>query len=112
MCSSVAGKFRTSTRAVGHEQELGQRQLTLAQDAERARHRLARVALLHDGGGQRVVAGLAVGPQRLDRRHHHREERRQQVLQQVADEEVLLPRLADHRGRKDRVVPARDLLAR
>ena len=85
--------------AVGHQQELRQRQLALAEDAERARHRLARVALLHDGRGQRVVAGLAVGPQRLDRRHHHREERRQQLLQQVADEEVLLARLADHRGR-------------
>ena len=79
-----------------------------AEDAEGAGHGLARVALLDDGRGQRVVAGLAVGPQLLHRRHHQREERRQQLLQQVADVEVLLPRLADHRRRVDRVAAVGD----
>ena len=43
-------------RPVGEEQELGEGQLPLAQDPERAGHRLAAVALLHDRGGQRVIA--------------------------------------------------------
>ena len=73
------------------------------EDAERARHRLALVALLDDRAGQRVIAGLAVRPQLLDRRHHQRKQRRQQLLQQVADEEVLLARLADDGRRVDRV---------
>ena len=68
-------------------------------------HRLAPVALPHDRRGQRVIAGLAVRPQPAHRRHHQREQRRQQRLQQVADEEVLLPRLADDGGRIDRVAP-------
>ena len=85
------------------EQELRQRELPFAEDPERAGHRLALVALLDDGGRERVVAGLAVRPEPFDRGHDERKERRQQVLQQVADEEVLLPRLADDGGRKNRV---------
>ena len=88
---------------IGDEQELGQRQLPFAEDPERARHRLAAVALLDDRRGQRVIAGLAVRPQLLDRRHDQREQRRQQLLQQIADEEILLPRLADDGRRIDRV---------
>ena len=57
---------------------------------------------------ERVIAGFAVGPEILDGRHDQREQRRQQLLQQVADEEVLLPRLADHRGGIDRVAPVRE----
>ena len=48
---------------VGHEQELGERELALAEDPEGAGHGLAAVALLDDGRGQRVIAGLAVGPE-------------------------------------------------
>src|ERR1044071_1621662 len=98
--------------AVGDEQELGERQLPFAQDAERARHRLPRIALLHHRGAQRVVAGLAIGPQLLHRGHHQRKERRQQLLQQIADEEVLLPRLPHHRRRIDRVPAVRHALHR
>ena len=106
MCSSVARKFLQVHVPVGHEQELGERQLPFAEDPERAGHRLARVALLDDRRGQRVIAGLAVRPEPLDRRHHQREQRRQQLLQQIADEEILLPRLADDR-RRDRSRRAR-----
>ena len=95
---------------VGHEQELGERELPFAEDPERAGHRLALVALLDDGRGERVIAGLAVRPEPLDRRHHQREQRRQQLLQEIADEEVLLARLADDGRRKDRIVAMRDAL--
>ena len=105
-CSSVARKSRRSTAPVGEQQELGERELALAEDAERRGHRLALVALADHGRGERVVAGLAVGPEVDDARHHEREERREQLLQQVADEEVLLARLADDRRRVDRVLAA------
>ena len=36
--------------AIGHEQELGQRQLAFAEDPEGAGHRLAFVALFHHRG--------------------------------------------------------------
>ena len=58
--SSVARKSCRSTSRSVTQQELRQRELPLAEDAERARHRLAPVALAHDGGGERVIAGLAV----------------------------------------------------
>ena len=93
-------------RPVGHEQELGERELALAQDAEGRGHGLALVALLDHRRGQRVVAGLAVGPEARTAGHHQREERREQLLEEVADEEVLLPRLAHHGGGVDRVAPA------
>ena len=95
---------------VGDEKEFPQRELTLAENAERARHGFAPVPLLDDRRGQRVIAGLAVRPEPLDSGHHEREERRQQLLQQIADEEVLLPWLADDGGRIDRVGPMRDPL--
>ena len=95
---------------IGHQEELRQRQLPFAEDPKGAGHRFARVALLHDGGGQRVITRFAVGPELLDGRHDHWKQRRQQFLQQIADEEVLLSRLPDHGGRKDGVVPPGDTL--
>jgi hypothetical protein len=60
---------------IREQQELRERQLPFSEDPERAGHRLARVPLLHDRAGERVVAGLAVRPQLLHRRHHERKER-------------------------------------
>ena len=59
---------------------------------------------------ERVVAGLAIRPQLLDRGHHQWKERREQLLQQIADEEVLLARLAHNGGRKKGILAARHLL--
>jgi hypothetical protein len=88
---------------VRRDEELRQRELTLAEDPERRRHRFARVAVAHDGTGERVIAGLAVRPQIPHAWHDEREQRRQELLQEVADVEVLLSRLANDRGRVDRV---------
>ena len=55
-----------------------------------------------------MIARFAVRPELLHRRHHQWEKRRQQVLQQVADEEVLLPRLADHGRWKDCVASVKE----
>ena len=55
-----------------------------------------------------MIAGLAVRPQLLHRRHDEREQRREQFLQQIADEEVLLPRFADDRRGEHRVTPVRE----
>ena len=98
-------------RLVGGKQELRQRQLAFAEDPEGAGHRLARVAIADDRRGERVVAGLAVRPQVAHAGHHQREQRRQQFLKQVADEEVLLARLADD-GRRDRSASFRRATAR
>ncbi len=93
-------------RSISHEKELGQPELALAEHPEGRLHRLAAIALAHDRGGEGMVAGLAVGPQVLDRRHDHGEQRREQLLEQVADVKVLLTRLSHDRRRYDRVASA------
>ncbi len=95
--------------AVGDEQELGERELAFAQDAEGRGHGFALVAFLHHRRGQGVIARLAVGPQAQHAWHHEGEERGEQLLQEVADVEVLLPGLA-HDGRGiDRVLAAAEV---
>src|SRR5262249_27204453 len=59
---------------------------------------------------ERVEARVAVRPEIHDARHHEGEERREEPLQVLAEEEVLLPRLADDRRGQDRVAPAVDAL--
>ena len=76
--SSVARKSLQIDVAIGHEQELGQRQLPLAEDAEGAAPSPRAGSARAPPPRQRVIAGLAVRPQPPHRRHHQREQRRQQ----------------------------------
>ena len=55
-----------------------------------------------------MKARLAVRPEIADARHDQGEERREEFLQVVADEEVFLPRLADHGRRVDRISSMKD----
>jgi hypothetical protein len=98
-CAEVAQVHRP----VRDQEELGERELALAEDAEGRGHGLALVALLHDSRGERVVTGLSVRPQVHHPRHHEGEQGRKQLLEQVAEVEVLLPRLAHDGGRVDRI---------
>src|SRR5262245_65921207 len=84
--------------AIGQQQKFCERELSFAEDAEGAGHRLTGIPLLDHGGSQRVISRLAIRPQSLDGRHHHWKQRPEEFLKQIADVEVLLPRLADHRG--------------
>src|SRR3989442_14456279 len=55
-----------------------------------------------------MVAGLAVGPERADRRHDDGKKGGEEILEEIADVEILLPRLSyDGRG-VDRVGPMMD----
>src|SRR5437588_198787 len=102
------GEVAQVLRRVGEDEELRERELAFAEYAEGRRNRLARVALAHDRGTERVESGLAVSPEVAHARHHEWEERREKFLQVVADEEIFLPRLADDGRGVDRILSMKD----
>ena len=95
-------------RRVGEDEELRERELAFAEYSEGRRNRLARVALAHDRGTERVESCLAVSPEVAHARHDEWEERREKFLKVVADEEIFLPRLSDDGRGIDRVLSMKD----
>src|SRR5207244_705540 len=81
-----ARKIVQVNRRISEYQELRQRQLAFAENAETGDQRLARVTLAHDGGGQRMETGLAIAPQIAHAGHYQGKQRRQKRLDVVADE--------------------------
>src|SRR6185369_11528725 len=81
---------------VSKQKKLGQRKLTFTQDPETGDQRFTAVTFLDYCRTQGMKTSFTIRPQIANAGHHQRKKWGQQLLQVVADEEVLLTRLAHY----------------
>ena len=89
---------------IGHDQELGQRELPLAQNPQAGGKGLSGVTVADPCCCQAVETGLSKGLQLVDSVHDKGKQGRQQFLQEITDKIIFLFGAANHGGRIDGIV--------